>query len=170
MTTRKAKAYHEPMVWLVFGLPALVVVAGIATLVIAIKTSDGGEVTDHVQRTAQIQQTDLAPDARAQALGLRALLRESQGRIEVLPMAGSFPSGQSLRLVAEHPTDRALDRAVTLQPTSDQTGWVSKYPFESVRAHAWKFTLTPGNEQWRLRGRMPKEQSAIVLLPALAPQ
>lgn len=168
METRKAKAYREPMVWLVFGLPALVVVAGIATLVIAIKTSDGGDVTDQVQRTAQIQQTDLGPDARAQAMGLRVLLRESAGRIEVLPMAGNFPSGQSLRLVAEHPTDSGQDRAVVLQPNADKTGWLSKDAFESVRGHAWKFTLTPGNEQWRLRGRMPKEQSAIVLLPALA--
>lgn len=168
MEVKKTKAYREPMVWLVFGLPALVVVAGITTLVIAIKTSDGGDVTDQVQRTAQIQQTDLGPDARAQDMGLRVLLRESAGRIEVLPMAGNFPSGQSLRLVAEHPTDRAQDRAVILQPNADKSGWLSKDAFEAARTHAWKFTLTPGNEQWRLRGRMPKEQSAIVLLPALA--
>ena len=80
------------MVWLVFGLPALVVVAGISTLVIAIKHRDGGEVTDQVQRTAQIQQTDLGPDARAGAMGLRVLLRERDGRIEVLPVAGNFGS------------------------------------------------------------------------------
>lgn len=161
------KAYREPMVWLVFGLPALVVVAGIATLVIAIKSSDGGEVTDQVQRTAQIQQTDLGPDARAEALGLRVLLREREGRIEVLPMAGHFPASQSLRLVAEHPTVREKDRVLVLQPLSRQNGWLSQDLFEADRTHAWKFTLTPGNEQWRLRGRMPKEQSAIVLLPAL---
>lgn len=168
MDAKSKAAYREPMVWLVFGLPALVVAAGIATLVIAIKTSDGGDVSDQVQRTAQIQQTDLGPDARAQALGLRVLLRESAGHIEVLPMAGNFASGQSLRLVAEHPTDSELDRAVILQPNAAKTGWLSKEVFEATREHAWKFTLTPGNEAWRLRGRMPKDQSAVVLLPALA--
>ena len=162
------KAHREPMVWLVFGLPALVVVAGIATLVIAIRSSDGGDVVDDVQRTAQIQQTDLGPDSRAETMGLRALLRERDGRIEVLPMTGNFPAGQSLHLVAEHPTSDAQDRTLVLQPQPDHKGWLSKDAFESVREHAWKFTLTPGNEAWRLRGRMPKAQSSAVLSPALA--
>lgn len=162
------KAHREPMVWLVFGLPALVVVAGIATLVIAIRNSDGGDVTDQVQRTAQIQQTDFGPDSRAEAMGLQALLRERDGRIEVLPMTGNFPAGQSLRLVAEHPTSGAQDRTLVLQPQPDHKGWLSKDAFESAREHAWKFTLTPGNEAWRLRGRMPKAQSSAVLSPALA--
>ena len=166
MDGQPRKAHREPMVWLVFGLPALVVIAGIATLVIAIRHRDGGDVADAVQRTAQIQQTDLDADSRAQALGLRALLRERDGRIEVLPVAGNFPRGQSLRLLAEHPTDSAQDRTLSLQP-SDQ-GWLSRELFESSRGHAWKFSLTPGNESWRLRARMPKEQSAVVLSPALA--
>lgn len=168
MADDKHSAWREPMVWLVFGLPALVVVAGIATLMIAIRHHDGGEVTDQVQRTGRIQQTDLGPDARAQTLGLRVLLRERDGRIEALPMAGTLPLRQSLRLVAEHPTDRSLDRVLVLQPSSD--GWLSSEPFETTRTHAWKFTLTPGNEQWRLRGRMPREQSALVLLPAVPGQ
>lgn len=170
MKTRTNKAYREPMVWLVFGLPAMVVVAGIATLVIAIQHRDGGEVTDQVQRTAQIQQTDLGPDARAGAMGLRVLLREWEGRIEVLPMAGNFPQKQSLRLMAEHPTDRTQDRVLVLQPQAHAQGWLSKETFEATRQHAWKFSLIPGNEQWRLRGRMPKEQSAVVLLPAVEPE
>ena len=168
MEQAKSKAWREPMVWLVFGLPAMVVVAGIATLVIAIQHRDGGEVTDHVQRTAQIQQADLGADARAGAMGLRVLLRERDGRIEVLPMAGNFPNGQSLRLVAEHPTDRAQDRVLVLQPQANPAGWLSKDTFESVRRNAWKFTLTPGNESWRLRARMPKAQSAVVLVPAVS--
>lgn len=165
MEQKPVKAHREPMVWLVFGLPALVVVAGIATLVIAIKHRDGGDVNEAVQRTGRIQQTDLGADERAKALGLQALLRERDGRVEVLPVAGHFPRGQSLRLLAEHPTDRERDRTLQLLPHGD--GWLSKDSFETARGHAWKFTLTPGNESWRLRARMPKEQSAVVLSPAL---
>ncbi len=168
MDETRSKAHREPMVWLVFGLPALVVVAGIATLVIAIRHRDGGEVSDQVQRTAQIQQADFGADERARALGLRALLRERDGRIEVLPIAGNLPRRQTLRLLAEHPTDRTLDRTLMLQPQAGQGGWLSKEAFESIRQHAWKFTLTPGNESWRLRARMPKAQSAVVLMPALS--
>ena len=62
------------------------------------------------------------------------------------------------------------DRVLVLQPQASTQGWLSKDAFETARLHAWKFTLTPGNEAWRLRGRMPKEQSAIVLLPALMPE
>lgn len=167
MDTNKAKAHREPMVWLVFGLPAVVVVASVVTLAIAIKSHDGGEVTDEVQRTAQIQQSDLGPDARAGEMGLRVLLREREGRIEVLPMAGNFPVQQALHLVAEHPTDRTQDRVLVLAPQPGQAGWMSMAAFETTRKHAWKFTLTPGNEQWRLRGRMPKAQSTAVLLPSL---
>lgn len=165
MDGQPRKAHREPMVWLVFGLPAAVVVASIAMLVIGIRQRDGGEVSDRVQRTAQIQQTDLGADERAQALGLRMLLRERDGRIEALPVSGHFPRGQTLRLLAEHPTDRARDRTLMLAPQG--AGWLSKDKFEDARVHDWKFSLTPGNESWRLRARMPKAQSAVVLEPAV---
>lgn len=165
MDGQPRKAHREPMVWLVFGLPAAVVVASIAMLVIGIRERDGGEVSDRVQRTAQIQQTDLGADERAQALGLRMLLRERDGRIEALPVSGHFPRGQTLRLLAEHPTDRARDRTLMLAPQG--AGWLSKDKFEDARVHDWKFSLTPGNESWRLRARMPKAQRAVVLEPAV---
>ena len=165
MDGQPRKAYREPMVWLVFGLPAAVVVASIAMLVVGIRQRDGGDVSDSVQRTAQIQQTDLGADERAQALGLRMLLRERDGRIEALPVSGHFPRGQTLRLLAEHPTDRARDRTLMLAPQG--AGWLSKDKFEDARVHDWKFSLTPGNESWRLRARMPKAQRAVVLEPAV---
>lgn len=165
MDGQPRKAHREPMVWLVFGLPAAVVVASIAMLVIGIRQRDGGEVSDRVQRTAQIQQTDLGADERAQALGLRMLLRERDGRIEALPVSGHFPRGQTLRLLAEHPTDRARDRTLMLAPQG--AGWLSKDKFEDARVHDWKFSLTPGSESWRLRARMPKAQRAVVLEPAV---
>ena len=83
-------------------------------------------------------------------------------------MAGNLPRGQTLRLLAEHPTERVLDRTLMLEPQAGQGGWLSKETFESVRRNAWKFTLTPGNESWRLRARMPKAQSAVVLVPAVS--
>ena len=46
-------------------------------------------------------------------------------------------------------------------------GWLSKDKLEDAHVHDWKFSLTPGNESWRLRARMPKAQSAVVLEPAV---
>ncbi len=156
---------REPMLWLVFGLPAAVVVAGVVTLVIAIQKRDGGVVNDQVQRTAQVQQTDLGPDEQAHKLGLRALLREHAGRVEIIPMGGPFARQEPLHLLAEHPTESTLDRRLELTPS--RNGWLSAEQFEDERRHDWKFVLSPADGSWRLRARMPKDQQSTVLLPAV---
>lgn len=156
---------REPMLWLVFGLPAVVVVAGIVTLVISIHKRDGGVVNDTVQRTAQVQQSDLGPDEEAGRLGLRALVREHAGRVEVIPMGGTFARQEPLHLLAEHPTDNTLDRRLQLAPSAN--GWLSTEEFEKERQHDWKFVLSDGTGRWKLRARMPKDQQSAVLMPAL---
>ena len=56
-------AWKEPMVWLVAAIPAASVVASVALLVSAARSSGNDDaVADRVQRTAQIQVADLAPD------------------------------------------------------------------------------------------------------------
>ena len=164
MQTRPS-TWRNPVMWLVVGLPLLSIVAGVGLLVVATRTGGADAVNDPVRRVAQIQTTDLGADERAGALGLRMLVRERDGRIEALPVSGHFPQGQTLRLLAEHPTDRARDRTLMLAPQG--ACWLSKDKFEDARVHDWKFSLTPGNESWRLRARMPKAQRAVVLEPAV---
>ncbi|MGY0505816.1 FixH family protein [Luteimonas sp. e5] len=165
MNTPARKAWREPMVWLVVGLPALVVVAGFITLYLAITNSGGGSVTNPGWRMGQIQQADLGPDQRAHALGLRVLLREHDGHLEVLPMAGKISRQRALQLLAEHPTDSAQDRSLSLPPGG--AGWVSQQPFSELDQHDWKFSLGPGDQSWRLRGRLTRGQRSVVLAPAL---
>ena len=66
--------FREPLVWLVIGLPAMVVVAGVWTLVVAARAGGADSVPDTVRRTAQVQQADLGPDREAARLGLEAEL------------------------------------------------------------------------------------------------
>jgi hypothetical protein len=150
------------MLWLVVALPAAVVVAGIATLVIAIRAGGSDAIPDEVRRTAQIQVADLGADERAQALRLSAILRVDGGMIEVLPVSGTFARDQPLQLALRHPTRAAEDRE--LQLASSDRGWRIKQAID--RDHDWRLELGPSNESWRLRGRLPSGQDAVRLSPA----
>lgn len=162
-TFPQRKAFREPMVWLVTLLPALVVVAGIATVVIAVRAGGNDAVPDTVRRTAQIQVAELAPEARAQALGLAAVLRVQDGRIELLPVDGEFERGARLSLHLAHPSRAQDDRVVELMP--DALGWHA----EDVLAdtHDWQLRLAPTDGSWRLHGRLPAGQSAAHLASTL---
>jgi len=56
----KKRWYHEPMMWLVVGGPAAVVVAGIATVFIA---TSGSDVDVRTGQTLTSQPVNAAPDA-----------------------------------------------------------------------------------------------------------
>lgn len=166
MSEQQRKTHREPMVWLIIALPAAVVVAGLVTLGIAIKHKDGGDVNDVVDRTAKMQRTDLGADENAAKLGLTALLRERDGRVEIVPMAGAWQRQNPLKLLAEHPTDSAQDRTLELTPQPGGN-WLSSTEFETERRNDWKLMLSDGAESWRLRARMPKDQLSAVLTPAI---
>ena len=79
MDERKAlrAAWREPMVWLVFAIPALAIVFTVTLLVVASRSSGTNDaVAARVQRTAQVQVADLGPDATARQLGLIAAVRK----------------------------------------------------------------------------------------------
>src|SRR5690606_21301859 len=94
--------WREPMMWLVIGLPLVVVIACVNLLIVASRDSSDA-VGDVVQRTAQIQVADLSPDARARDLRLSAIIRIDEGYLEVLPVTGEFKRDQPLRVVLRHP-------------------------------------------------------------------
>lgn len=155
---------REPMMWLVIGLPIAAVVVGVALIVISLRSGSVDAVIDPVQRTAQMQVSDLGPDQRASALKLSAVLRVGNGMIELLPVSGDFARDQPLTLVLSHPSQAAQDRTLSLAPS--ELGWraTTDLPVD----HDWLLLLTPVDGSWRLRGRLPVGQQAAHLGPALA--
>ena len=165
--TQQRHPLREPMVWLMIGLPAVAVVAGIALVVIAVRSGSSDAVIDTVQRTAQIQTTELGPDERAKALKLSAVLRIAKGdAIELLPVSGDFMRNEPLTLVLSHPSDASQDRRVELKPT--ELGWHGKLPVDA--SHDWLLQLSPADAQWRLKGRLHARELAAHLGPALPAQ
>ena len=163
--SEKSSPWRQPIVWLVIALPAAVVVAGIAMLIVAGRDGGSDTVTGEVRRTAQIQTADLGPDALARNEKLSAIVRidAEHGMIEVLPVSGRFERDARLRLALQHPARASEDRILLLEPST--LGWRAQAQVEG--GHDWKLQLGPEDARWRLQGRLPKDQQAAHLRPAL---
>lgn len=159
---------RNPVLWLVVGLPAVVVVASLTTLYIAINAGGSDAIPDEVRRTAQIQTTELGPDERAATLKLSAVFSVLEGHVEVLPASGTLVDdkalrGQPLRLLLQHPTLAAEDRELKLVPTA--AGWRADIALDPN--HDWRIQLMPEGTAWRLRGRLPTGQRGVLLTPSV---
>lgn len=147
--------YRERLVWFVIALPASAIVAGIVTIVIATRTSDGMVADDYYKQGLAINQT-LARDELARQLGLRATLRVDARHVvaslEGLP--GARPPGLWLTLV--HPTRAGEDQTIHLR---DQGGaYVGE--FGAVSEGRWLLRLEDEGRTWRM--------GASAVLPAAA--
>lgn len=166
MDDRKRHALREPMVWLVIALPLAAVLASIWLVVVSSRGGSVDSVADEVQRTGQIQTTDLGPDQRAAALRLGAVLQSEGGMLRVFPAGGEFRRGEPLRLRLLHPHSEDADLVVALQP--DKLGWHAERALDG--GHDWNLQLGDEAGSWRLRGRLPRGQHAAHLGPALDTQ
>jgi hypothetical protein len=156
-------ALREPMVWLMIGLPLTAVIAAFWLLAAAVRSGGADEVRDEVRSTAGIQVAETGSDARAQAMGLTAVLSVGEGRVRVFPAQGDFARDQPLILVLSHPVDARKDRRLLLRP--DATGWDLAGDLRD--GHDWIAELAPQDGSWRLRGRLRAGQLATRLAPAL---
>ncbi len=157
---------REPMVWLVIALPLAAVLGGIGMMVLSSRGGSIDSVSDDVQRTGQIQTTDLGPDERAAQLKLGAVLQSEEGVLRVFPAGGQFRRGEPLRLHILHPYEADADQVVAMQP--DALGWQAEFALDA--SHDWNLQLGDEAGTWRLRGRLPRGQHAAHLGPALETQ
>ena len=160
-TNPSRPGWREPLVWLVFGIPAIAVVALVWMVFIAAGPGSTDSVDTAVKRTAQIQVADLGPDEAASRMRLAALLRIDGKDLEVLPLHAGFDTAKPLKLALRHPTRSELDHELLMQPTA--TGW--RATLELDLAHDWTLRLVPQDNQWRLQGRLPRGQLSARLQP-----
>ena len=157
--------WKTPIMWLVIGLPLASVVAGVALVVIAVRSGGTDAVPDEVRRMSQVQTTDLGRDERAHALRLSAVVRMADGVVEVIPVTGDFRRKAPLQVLLQHPTRAADDVRIDLAPSD--TGWRAELAVDD--SHDWIVQLASPEDGWRLHGRLPKRQHATHLSSALAP-
>lgn len=148
------------MVWMMIGVPLASVIAGIITIVVAVRSGGQDTAIDQVRRTAQIQQTDLSADRQALQRGLSATLVREGDRFEVQVLGGIDPT-RSLLLRLEHPTEASQDRVIEMVPAGDR--WTASHTLPA--AAGWTLSLQSSEGDWRLDGNLPQGQDHAVLLP-----
>jgi hypothetical protein len=156
--------YREPMLALVFGLPAAAVVAGVATVVIAAQSSgDAGD--PRVTRVAQVQTADLELDRAAARARLAAVATLGPDGVVTLAFAPGSWDGAAVRLSLRHATDAARDRELTLYRVTE--GRYAGLLPDSRAAGAYNAELLPETPDWRLVGRLQDGAASVALAPAL---
>jgi hypothetical protein len=156
--------YREPMLALVIGLPTAAVIASLATVVIAARSSgDAGD--PRVTRVAQVQTADLAVDRAAARAGLTAVVTFTPDDAVVLAFRSGQWQGPALRLTLRHVTDGTRDRELPLHRAGN-AGYVALLP-GALPDGAYNAELTPEDGGWRLVGRLEDGAARLRLAPAL---
>ena len=157
--------YREPMMAVVIGLPLMSIVAGFSLLGIALHAGGADAIPQEVRRTGKAQVGDIAADAQAHALGLRAQLHVDRetGAVALDFLEGDTPQDMQLELRLIHPTAAASD--ITVPLVRHNLGYLGR--LEATRRHDWQLVLTPADRQWRLIARLGAQADAVRLHPAL---
>lgn len=167
--------YRQFWPWFVIALPASAVIAGVATLVIALDNADSVVRADWYQRGQRINE-ELALDAAAASEHVSALLsvgRDGGVAVELDVSANARPANLELEL--HHPTDAARDLRVELR--GDGRGRFEGRIGGGARVEAgepggaapvvtdgsWDVSLQPLVAGWRLQARISLPAAGVRL-------
>ena len=155
--------YRQGWPWFLIAFPATAVVAGIATLVIAIQTFDGMVVDDYYKQGQAIDQ-EVNRTRNAAALGLLASVELRAESVVVVLQGNSgvaLPQGVLLTIV--HPTRGGEDQLIALGGSNGRyEGHVAPLGVAN-----WALQLEDEARTWRLNGSasLPTE-TQVRLQPA----
>jgi hypothetical protein len=141
--------YKEPWPWILIAGPAIVVVAGIVTLVLSIISFDGVVEDDYYKQGLAINQ-QLQRDTTAIEKGVSAQVMLSGREVRVfLKAADASALPAQLQLHFNHPTRASLDQDVVLK-----NGGQGFYSGDlAVEIHGrWHVYLEDQDKTWRLLG------------------
>lgn len=140
--------YKQGWPWFLISFPAIAVVAGIATLVIAINTFDGMVVDDYYKEGRAIVQT-MERAEHAKELGLKAhlVVRSDSIRIELDALdTSNLP--ERLLLTVSHPTRGGMDQELVVEGA----GGVYQTALAPLSTGRWLFLLEDESRSWRMNG------------------
>ena len=161
----KVPWHREPWPWILLSLPFTAVVAGIATLAIAIDNEDGLVAQDYYKRGLEINRV-LEKETHAAELGVRAELRLGDAHVEA-SLAQPQPPTPVLTLRFVHPTSSGEDRQTVL---ALGPGGHYQADLPALAAGRWLVQLEDAHRGWRLAGTWRSDESVLALTPRLAPE
>jgi hypothetical protein len=139
--------YRERWPWLLIAGPAIVVVAGITTAVIAIRSDDGLVAADYYKRGLLINK-EIERSQRAETMHLGAVLRaQPDGRVAVVLSTtdAAAPAPAELRLRLARPTTAGKDVALTLPRAGD-----GSYQGRIGEVQPGRWLVTIESDAWQL--------------------
>lgn len=156
--------YREPWPWLLMLGPFAVIVAGIVTAVLAVRSNDGLVEDDYYKQGLTVNQRT-ARDQRAVELGIEAeLVLGGEGdRVRVVLRANEqarLPAAVALRIA--HPTRPGFDQKVLVR---SEGGGVYAGTLVPMRGR-WHVTLEDDQQEWRLVGDWVMERGPLLRLKA----
>ncbi|MDQ8021895.1 MAG: FixH family protein [Moraxellaceae bacterium] len=152
--------WHYPWPWILFGIPALTMVAGVITFVIAANGTDGVVAEDYYKQGLTINRT-LARGRMAADMGLAATLVGEGGslRVQLVGREGlQLPAAIDLTLA--HPTRGGQDRRVTFSRAGTQDDGAGMYrlqdgaALDGLPAGRWHVIVEDATHAWRLDGNL----------------
>ncbi|UBO75806.1 FixH family protein [Aeromonas rivuli] len=139
--------YRQFWPWFIIALPATVVVAGIATAIIASKDGVNLVAEDYYKQGKEINQ-DLSKFDRAEALNVHIALNLQESELTLKPVSGDLVPNQALRLSLFHPTLAGRDSDYLL--TSDASG-VYRLHLDHPLTGKWHIRVDAFDHEWRLQ-------------------
>jgi uncharacterized protein len=152
--------YVQPWVWLLIALPATAVVGSMASLYLAVTTSDGLVVDDYYTRGKAINR-DLARDRAAQAHRLEARfdIDLAGNRVSLSLKSQDYVPPREMKLSILHPTQPHHDQQVMLEQVGE-----GQYTAGIGELGRGKWYVQLEADDWRLSGRMQMPLTGPVVL------
>lgn len=153
--------YKEPWPWLLAAGPAIVVVAAFYTAYLANSSSDGLVTENYYKEGLSVAET-LARDERAQALGLVAKVKLTEGAVRVRldsAAGGTATFPEAIRITLSHPTRAGLDQTQILARESDYYSG----EFHLPSSGHWLMLLEDEAKSWRLMASVVLPSGEIVI-------
>ena len=152
--------YKQFWPWFLIALPMSAVVAGIATIIIAMDKPDGVVVDDYYKEGLAINQT-LSSEKMAKQLNIAVSGQITNSTIQ-LTLTGNIPAPETIQVSFIHPT----------KPDSDKRWELNKKDgiyfanITALDAANWHVKVETEKGHWRLSGRFNPQQSTRLELKA----
>ena len=145
--------YKQFWPWFLITFPALAVVAGIITIILAVESDDGLVTDNYYKKGLAINQT-LDKTQHAHALNLEAnanwdkltqtISLKLSGKLTELP--------PRLTMQLAHATRAKQDQKITLFLSPDKNSYTGR--INAVKQGDWIIILEPEKQNWRINGRV----------------
>lgn len=159
--------YKEPWPWILMSGPAVVIVAGVITLMLA-SASENALVVDNYYKEGLSINRRLQAEREASAHHYIAHLHIApNGQLE-MELEGDPFSGSGMRVQFVHPTSVRYDREMRLERNLSGI-WIGTDARFLKRAPRWSVILTDGAQTWRLNGAWRPAVTPTLTLTAGTP-